>query len=132
MPEPGVVSIVLLAASGLIVQTAGLESAEGVVACALYDSAESFLGDSRVRAARLPIERLSAEWTIEDLAAGEYAVSCYHDRNGNGRLDRGAFGVPTEPYGFSNDARGSFGPPKYRKARFRFEGGTTTIGVSLR
>ena len=64
--------------------------------------------------------------------AGEYAVSCYHDRNGNGKLDKNTIGIPVEPYGFSNDARGSFGPPKYKKARFNHDGGDMTIEVPLR
>jgi len=27
-------------------------------------------------------------------------------------------GMPNEPYGFSNDARGSFGPPSFEDASF--------------
>ena len=54
-----------------------------------------------------------------DLPPGEYAVMAYHDRNGNGRLDTLPVGLPTEPYGFSNEARGVFGPPSWKAARFR-------------
>lgn len=46
-----------------------------------------------------------------NLLPGYYAIQVYHDENGNGDLDKNAIGVPTEKYGFSNNARGLFGPP---------------------
>ena len=36
--------------------------------------------------------------------------------NGNGQLDSNLMGLPTEPYGFANNARGSFGPPSFQAA----------------
>lgn len=45
------------------------------------------------------------------LAAGKYAIALFHDANDNDELDRGFTGIPTELYGFSNNARGMFGPP---------------------
>ena len=59
---------------------------------------------------------------IHDLPAGEYAIASYHDENGNGKLDTNALGLPEEGYGFSNDARGMFGPPKFSEAVFEFDG----------
>jgi uncharacterized protein (DUF2141 family) len=40
----------------------------------------------------------------------------FHDENDNGVLDKGAFGIPTEGYGFSNNAKGFFGAPSWRAA----------------
>ena len=34
-------------------------------------------------------------------------------------LDLGKFFAPKEKYGFSNNARGKFGPPGYRKTTFQ-------------
>lgn len=45
------------------------------------------------------------------LPQGSYAIACFHDENDNDKLDRAFSGFPTEAYGFSNDARGVFGPP---------------------
>lgn len=52
---------------------------------------------------------------VDELAPGRYALMAYVDRNGNGKLDRGMFGRPIEPYGFSNGG-GSFGPPDFADA----------------
>jgi len=48
---------------------------------------------------------------------GTYAVSLFHDENGNNRLDK-TMGVPAEGYGFSRDAAVRFGPPRFDAAKF--------------
>lgn len=52
---------------------------------------------------------------IEGLPAGTYAVVVIHDQNNNGDLDMGMMG-PTEKYGFSNNAKGNFGPASFSQA----------------
>lgn len=53
---------------------------------------------------------------LRSLPEGPLALSIFQDANANGRLDLNAMGIPTEPYGFSNDAVGNFGPPKFEQA----------------
>ena len=66
------------------------------------------------------------------LDAGDYAIALYHDRNGNGKLDSNLLGVPTEPYGFSGDARNLMGPATWEQAKFSLaaSGGTATVRLS--
>ena len=71
-------------------------------------------------------------WSVADLDPGVYAVAVYHDLNGNGELDRSTIGPPDEPWGFSNDARGTFGPPKFDKAAFEIAPGEVAIEIKLR
>jgi uncharacterized protein (DUF2141 family) len=59
-------------------------------------------------------------------------VSAFHDRNNNGELDKDWLGVPVEDYGASNDARGTFGPPSFEDAKFRFEGGYVRLSAQLK
>jgi uncharacterized protein (DUF2141 family) len=68
--------------------------------------------------------------TIPDLPPGKYAVAAYVDNNRNGRQDRNFLGVPKEEYGFSNDARGLFGPPEFSEAEFQI--GETAVIQSIR
>ncbi len=53
---------------------------------------------------------------LKDLPEGPLALSLFQDANGNGRLDMNPMGIPVEPIGFSNDAVGNFGPPKFEQA----------------
>lgn len=53
---------------------------------------------------------------MQDLPEGPLAFAVYQDTNNDGKLNRGSFGIPTEPYGFSNDAKGTMGPPGFKDA----------------
>lgn len=53
-----------------------------------------------------------------ELASGKYAIAVFHDVNNNKDLDTNAMGLPQEKYGFSNDARGLFGPPDLKDQLF--------------
>jgi len=110
----------------------GLANDEGKVIIALFDSAEGFEKDGAfVRSAFVEPEDRAAVWTFGDLPFGEYAVRLFHDENGNEKLDTNWMGIPKERYGFSNDARGKFGPPGYEAAKFRFDSDGMTLQVKL-
>ena len=110
----------------------GLASNDGKVIIALFDSAEGFEKDGAfVRSAFVEPENRGAVWTFGDLPFGEYAVRLFHDENGNEKLDTNWVGIPKERYGFSNDARGKFGPPGYEAAKFRFDSDGMTLQVKL-
>jgi len=64
---------------------------------------------------------------LKNLPQGPLALSLYQDANGNGKLDTNAMGMPTEPYGFSNNAFGQYGPPKFEQAVL-----TPTAGVPVK
>ena len=66
------------------------------------------------------------------LAPGRYALALAQDRNGNDRLDKTMIGLPTEPYGFSNDASAPFGPPDFDQAAFVVGGESHAITLHLR
>ena len=62
---------------------------------------------------------------------GRLALNVAHDLNGNGRLDMNAMRMPTEPFAFSNNATGMFGPPKFEAAQFEVVAGAR-LSVSLK
>ncbi|HEX4583331.1 MAG TPA: DUF2141 domain-containing protein [Burkholderiaceae bacterium] len=105
------------AAGELSVEVRQVKPNGGAVIVALYDKAEAFPKFDRTLAVKTAEARTaSVQVAFGDLGPGRYAVAAYQDQNGNGRLDKNFFGVPTEPYGFSNDARGSMGPPSFDAA----------------
>ena len=114
-------SIGPLCAQSLTLEVHDIEKTGGYLYVAIYNTAESFL---KQPATAFRVEATDTLLTIpcRGLPAGEYAISLFHDANGNGRLDIGNFGIPTERYGFSNDAEGVMGPPAYEKCCFQFEG----------
>ena len=104
-------------AGELVIEVSGAMPNRGKVYVALYDRAVAFPIDGR----QLTGQILSPQAThvtvrFTDLRPGSYAAVAFQDLNGNGKLDKNFLGIPKEPYGFSNGARGSAGPPKFAEA----------------
>jgi uncharacterized protein (DUF2141 family) len=55
----------------------------------------------------------------------------FHDENGNAKLDESFPGVPTGPYGFSNDAQGLLGPPTFDAAAVTVGEGDEAVRIAL-
>jgi uncharacterized protein (DUF2141 family) len=55
---------------------------------------------------------------INDLKPGKYAFKYFHDENSDEKLNTNFMGIPKEGYGFSNNAKGTFGPPSFDKTVF--------------
>lgn len=89
--------------------------------------------NSVVKESIIPVENKKATIRYTDLIPGNYSVEAFHDQNNNGKLDTNPFGIPREPYGFSNNVRGNFGPPDFELTLFQVSGMTTTkIRILLR
>ena len=98
-------------------------SDSGKVMVALYDAA-TYNGGQPVRAAQVDVAAGQHSVSFEGLPAGEYGVKAFHDVNGDGRMNTNPFGMPTEPFAFSNNAVGNMGPAKWDRARFEVSGAT--------
>lgn len=107
----------------LTIVVKNIQSKEGVLAVSIFDSEGQWLKNGQSQKVAVG-EEPNAVLTFDDLPTGTYAVSVYHDKNANDELDTGAFGIPMEAYGFSNDARGLFGPADFEDCKFEVSGNT--------
>ena len=112
-------------AADLRIDIENTDGAEGDVYVSAYNGAEGFTKIERAVAVGLVPAR--APTIVFQLPAGDYAVAVYHDRNGNGRMDRNLAGLPIERYGFSNDAAGAMGPPSFEAARVAVQKDTRIV-----
>lgn len=117
----------------LSISFTNISEAKGSLYIGVYDSESSFLQEKKVVFKKvLPVRKKgSIELKIPDLAPGFYAVSCFHDLNDNGKLDKNLVGIPSEPYGFSNNARPKFRAPKWEEAKFEIKSGENRIAIRL-
>lgn len=111
----------------------GIEHSGGVIKLALFNTPEGFPGKMKKVYRRLesPIAGETVEFTIEMVPAGRYAVSVFHDENGNDSMETDVFGRPSEGYGFSNNAKGRFGPPSFEDASFLTSDDPIVIRIKL-
>jgi uncharacterized protein (DUF2141 family) len=61
---------------------------------------------------------------VNNLKQGKYAFKYFHDENKNENLDVNWMKIPKEGYGFSNNAKGTFGPPPFEKTIFEIKENT--------
>ncbi len=118
-------------AADLTVEIRGIRSGAGSVFLAVHGprSKATFpSGDAVASAHRELAGAGTLRFVIRDLAPGRYALTAFHDENGNGDLDTGLFGIPTEGYGFGNDAKATFGPPDFDAAAVNV-GDTSEVAV---
>ena len=107
----------------ITVRVTNIKSIKGELYVALYNSEESFMNpEEAVQKIIVPVTEAELSFTFEDVKAGIYAISLFQDMNDNGKLDTHPNGIPLEGFGFSNNAKGKFGPPSFKKASFRVDG----------
>lgn len=88
----------------------------GKLMVALCPSADAYASDKGCLAKELTVKSERMRAVFLAVPPGQHAIKVFHDVNSNGKLDTNWMGIPKEPYGFGNDARGSFGPPSFAEA----------------
>ena len=119
-------------AANLTIEMTEAPGGKGAVKIALWRDATGFPKGQGFKVATVQLADGKAKCVFSDLEPGDYAVSVYVDKNGNGKLDTNMLGKPTEPYGFSNDARSAFGPPQFEEAKFTLSASGQTITIHLK
>lgn len=95
----------------------------GEIFVAFYNNADDYMNIEAAAFRKVvPVEAETETIIFTEVPEGEYAIAIFQDINGNSKLDTRGAGIPEEPFGFSNDARGKIGPPKYKNAKFSFIG----------
>jgi len=117
----------------LTVSVVGFRHNTGHLLVALSDKQASFLSKTELPLGnqRVIIINRAASVTFIGIAAGDYAVSVTHDENDNLKVDTNFIGMPKEGVGVSNEAKGFMGPPKFKDAKFHYDGGKASITITL-
>lgn len=94
----------------LSIEINNLHNSKGQIHLFVFDKEQNKIAEKIER-----IENNKCSITIENLSSGEYAFKYFHDENNNNELDCNWMKIPKEGYGFSNNARGNFGPPPFEQ-----------------
>jgi uncharacterized protein (DUF2141 family) len=118
-------------AADMTIDVTGLKNAKGKVMVAVFDNADHFLKQP-MRTGTVDAQTGTVHMLLAGLPPGDYAISLFHDQNGNGKLDKNPIGMPIEPYGFSNDAAGAYGPPTFQQSVTHLADTGSVVKVTLR
>ena len=117
----------------LCVNIAGVEIASGSLRLAIFSGESGFPHhQNALHRITVSVKESMDSILLPPLPVGDYAIAVFHDVDDNGRLNRAALGYPTEPYGFSNNARSTFGPPDYGSAEFTSGAGEKNLPIIIR
>lgn len=119
----------------LTVHVAGITDSKGTINVGLYSNADGWLTEEGVaygKVAPVGHDEKAVNVVFDSIPAGIYAVSLFQDVNDSKTFDRGALGIPAEPWGMSNNAVGVMGPPSFKDAAVTISAPETTIEISLR
>lgn len=118
-------------AGPLTVTLQDIKKTQGTINLGVFDEAGYDSGQS-VSGATVTVDAATETVTIEGLAPGFYGIKLYHDVDGNGEMNTNPFGMPTEPFAFSNNAKGRFGPAKWDAAKFEVtaDGAVQVISIN--
>lgn len=121
------------ARSTVTVRVQGLRHERGKVFVALYDSKRSFAQKQGYAAGAIVAAKDGGAVVVfSDVVPGRYAIAFFQDENGNQKLDTSLLGAPTEPFGFSKDAMGKFGPPSFDAAAIDVPAGSVSAVINAR
>ncbi len=126
-------TVVDASAADVTVRVSGVASNTGQVGCALFRSAEGFpMNPVAATQQWMTASTKGVECRFQDLPGGEYAISVSHDLNGNRSIDTNFFGVPTEAWGVSNNARPLMRAPQWKEAMFAVvDGKDLTLDIKV-
>ena len=118
----------------LTVSVSNIRAAKGEVAITIYpDDAKRFLAPKgKLLRQRVPARTPTTSTCFYLPGPGFYAIAVYHDINADHDFNRSLVGMPTEGYGFSNDAPTTIGLPAYNTVRFRVPAGPSRTALRMR
>ena len=119
-------------AASLTVTFKALKNTTGAILFAVVNSEEAY-NDKAPAIAQiiLPVAGDAATRVLPDLAPGRYAIKAFHDVNGDGKMNANPFGMPTEPFAFSNNAVANMGPAKWADASFEVTAGANIHSIDI-
>jgi uncharacterized protein (DUF2141 family) len=121
-----------LKAETLHITVTNVPQSQGTIMLQILSDEAEFNGDGSAIVSLMQRAQSGEMHFAATLPDGEYAFRVMHDLNDNGELDSNFVGMSTEPWAFSNNAVGKFGPPQWSDVRFELRDDLTqTIDLNF-
>lgn len=120
--------------SSMEITVRNVRDARGTITVDVHDDDPSKFLKSGGKLARIRVPAVEGEtvFCVSVPKAGIYALAVYHDRNANTKLDKTWIGLPSEPFGLSNNPPMRLSMPKLKNSAFEVTGPRTPVVINLR
>ncbi|MEP1386116.1 MAG: DUF2141 domain-containing protein [Paraglaciecola sp.] len=105
----------------------GVKQGEGRLLVQLFKGKENYTKDNALVGTSVQANSKTVVVKFNNIEQGEYALRFFHDENNNGQMETNLFGMPSEGYGFSNDAKPDFGPVSYSQIALTVSAQDSTV-----
>ena len=68
---------------------------------------------------------------LSGIPHGTYAIATFQDLNGDGKIATNIFGIPTDPYGFSNNFKPKIKAPSFDDCSFEYDDHNDTVSIKM-
>jgi len=120
-------------AAQVVVRVSGVQEPLGQIGCSLFSSPQGFpMDNGSARVVWLTAEAQGVTCRFDNVPEGRYAVSVGHDLNRNRRVDTNLFGLPTEQWGVSNNARRTLRAPRFDEAVFLVQANAGEVAIDIK
>jgi uncharacterized protein (DUF2141 family) len=117
----------------LTINFSGIEDKQGALMGAIYNSEAAYDGKGApVRQIMAAADKAELSALIEGLSPGTYAIKLFHDVDGDMKMSTNPYGMPIEPFAFSNNAVGNMGPAKWADAKFEIKPGANVQAITIK
>jgi uncharacterized protein (DUF2141 family) len=119
--------------ASLSVTLTGIEEKEGAVMGAVFNNEDAYNGKGApVRQIMVKADKAEIATQLDGLAPGTYAIKLFHDVDGDMKMSTNPYGMPIEPFAFSNNAQGNMGPARWADAKFEVKAGANTHSIIIK
>lgn len=113
------------------VVVSNINTRQGTIELAVFDKPQLFLQKNKsIKKYSKAVRGNSIKIKVKNLPEGHYAISLYHDFNGDKECNLNVIGIPKEPYGFSNNFKPLYRQPNFEDCQF-FVSENQEIHISL-
>ncbi len=120
----------------LVIEINNIKAHTGDLHITIFNNQETFLKDKQyIFSKRVPVDAQTPSTVrveLPDFPFGTYAVTVYHDINFNHIMDQNGLGIPTEPYGLSNNVKVKWRRPRFDECSFSFTQSGKVIPFELK
>ncbi len=116
-----------------VIRVTGLKAQRSNLLIAVFESPAGFpKSDQSTHTTTIEAEGEKVELSLSLPINCPIAIAVFQDLDGNKMISKSSIGIPIEPYGFSNNARGLFGPPTFQQSVVRLKEGSDTLEITVR
>lgn len=116
----------------LVLVIDNLESPSAPVEISVYSPRDKFpTPDGQTKKYRFNPSGTKLTVELKDLEYGQYAIATYQDLDADGQIGKNLVGIPTDPYGFSNNYKPKIKAPAFKDCEFAYNDASAPVNISM-